>query len=278
VGKFGPLWKLTGTAELSDATLGGAEAGSWRVPLIISYDPASGRARYAFRRVRGELANGRVSGDAEITATSRLRIEGDFRFDRLDLDPLMHSFGVTSQIGKGRISGTTSLRGSNVEDLADLSALVDARLQNTTSDAVPILGPLQGLMPQVLPSTTFEEGKLRGRLNRNVFQLERLSLASPSAEVYATGSVSLTGRLDLEVTAGTGSLRRGQRIARILLRSLLVAAQPQLALVLRINNFLANRVIQARVTGTTTSPVIRIQPLQLLGEEALRFFLMQAAG
>ena len=41
---------------------------------------------------------------------------------------------------------------------------------------------------------------------------------------------------------------------------------------------LSDRVIRLQVTGTLRSPVVRVQPLQLLSQEAIRFFLNRAIG
>ena len=39
----------------------------------------------------------------------------------------------------------------------------------------------------------------------------------------------------------------------------------------------SNRVIHLRVAGTVRSPVFQVQPLQILSEEAVRYFLQQAS-
>ena len=48
------------------------------------------------------------------------------------------------------------------------------------------------------------------------------------------------------------------------------------SLVLRITDALSNFVIHLRVTGTVKQPVIRVEPIRLLSEDSVRFFLGQA--
>ena len=43
------------------------------------------------------------------------------------------------------------------------------------------------------------------------------------------------------------------------------------------STFLANRLIHLRVTGTVRSPTIQVEPIALLAEEAVRFFLNPTA-
>jgi hypothetical protein len=43
-----------------------------------------------------------------------------------------------------------------------------------------------------------------------------------------------------------------------------------------VTQFLSNRVIHARLSGTTRTPRIQIEPIRLLTEEAVRFFLTGA--
>jgi hypothetical protein len=46
-----------------------------------------------------------------------------------------------------------------------------------------------------------------------------------------------------------------------------------LTLALEARDFLSNRLIHLRVSGTIRSPTITVEPLSLLTEEALRYFL-----
>jgi hypothetical protein len=45
------------------------------------------------------------------------------------------------------------------------------------------------------------------------------------------------------------------------------------ALIAQVSALLADRVVHLRVTGTVRSPTVRLDPVRLLTDEAVRFFL-----
>jgi translocation and assembly module TamB len=139
---------------------------------------------------------------------------------------------------------------------------------------------LRQLAPYILPGRSsnaiFRSGTLRGRLARGVFRIQRLSLEGTYGQLFIDGTVSLQGRLNLDVLATTTNLGPSTPALRLLgLRVPAVGPLP-LSLALEARNYLSNRLIHLRVTGTTRSPTITIEPLSLLTEEALLYFLNRA--
>jgi hypothetical protein len=85
------------------------------------------------------------------------------------------------------------------------------------------------------------------------------------------------GRLDLDVVANTGSLVFSSAVlSQLGLVSLPATALPN-SLLAQASTLLSRRVIRLQVGGTVRSPSIRIQPILLLTEEAVRFFLTRVA-
>jgi hypothetical protein len=106
-------------------------------------------------------------------------------------------------------------------------------------------------------------------------------MASPTVQLWADGRVTLEHkRLDMRVVVHTGgnTLLDRPGVQALAVRLALAGAAPPVALLLEVRNFLANRTVDLTVTGTVESPVVQIQPLRLLAEEAARFFIGQAAG
>jgi uncharacterized protein YhdP len=124
-------------------------------------------------------------------------------------------------------------------------------------------------------STRFDQGELRGAISRGVVRLDRFSLEGNKTQVYVTGQATLAGRLDLEVTVNTGLLDRKSQAIVSLIGQLSLFVVPEVTLLLEANQFLSNQVVHLTVTGSARSPTVRVRPLPLLGEEALRFFLLQ---
>jgi len=95
-------------------------------------------------------------------------------------------------------------------------------------------------------------------------------------QIFLDGTVTLQGRLGLNVTAYTGQRGPNPQALRLLGLQLPVRGPIPVELLLRANNYLSNRVIHLRVNGTIRNPSVSIEPLPLLAEEATRFFLTRS--
>jgi large exoprotein involved in heme utilization and adhesion len=122
------------------------------------------------------------------------------------------------------------------------------------------------------PSTTFQRGDLRARLDRGVFRIQQLALEGGNLELHVEGTVSLEGRLNLNVAAKTGEPGVPTGLRALALRIPIVGSVPQIVLK-EASSLLASRVVDLEVTGTVHNPVLRLRPLPRLTDEAVRFFL-----
>jgi predicted anti-sigma-YlaC factor YlaD len=113
----------------------------------------------------------------------------------------------------------------------------------------------------------------RARLSRSVVRIQRFSLSSTLLQMIIEGTVTLQGRLNLDVTARTGTLGVNPNALRLLGLRLPVAGPVPIALIAQVSSYLSNRVVHLVVGGTIRSPAVRVEPVSLLTEEAVRFFL-----
>ena len=268
--------QVNGAVAVREGRVAGVAFNSVRLPIVGNFD-SGGHGTVQMHGASGQVAMGRVVGDIDLTLANTLNLNGKGKLSRVDLRTLMHSMASGSRLASGKISGVYTLAGRNVRTINDLTGTLRATLDDTQAMSLPVLQrTLPYLTGGVSGSTTFDEGTLRATLSRGVVRVERFSLSSGSIQIYAQGNVSISGRLDLSVTAKTGQLSGGTRaIAWVLAKVTLVAAPP-VGVLLEATQFLSNQVINLEVTGTIRSPTIRVQPLQLLGQEAAQFFLYQA--
>jgi hypothetical protein len=75
------------------------------------------------------------------------------------------------------------------------------------------------------------------------------------------------------VTAQTGQYGANPRLLRLLGLRLPAVGPIPLSLILEATDYLSNRLVHLRVTGTWRSPVITVEPVSLLSQEAVLFFL-----
>ncbi|HXT61169.1 MAG TPA: AsmA-like C-terminal region-containing protein, partial [Pirellulales bacterium] len=177
--------------------------------------------------------------------------------------------------GRGTISGVVSISGRNVTSARDLNARMGVKLRDVQglpgshAAHAHTSGALGG-------ATKFSCGELRAGLSRGVLRIERLSLEGQKTQLYATGTATVGGRLDLQVTVDTGLLDSSSQSVVTLATQLALVAVPPLGLVLEANKFLSDQVVHLHVTGNFRGPSVRVLPLPLLGEEAVRFFMLQS--
>jgi hypothetical protein len=157
-------------------------------------------------------------------------------------------------------------------------------LRATLGESQPLALPVLSAMVPYLgygrdSSTTIREGELQASLGSGVWRLQRLSLTGPSLDLFAEGTVTTGGGLNLAVNAGSRT-RPGQTlIQRFTPLSAAAAATPRRPLdrviLADLASSIGSYVVYMEVGGTIDSPVIRVNPLRTLTEGAARFFLLR---
>lgn len=271
---------VNGAAAIRQGHFDGIEFSGARAPISGVLDLGSGTGQLHLHGTTAQVALGRVVGDFDLTLTSMgVDLNGKGKFSRVDLRTLLRHMASARRLGSGKISGKFTLAGRNVRTVRDLTGTVDADLTNAQAMSFPVL---QGVLPYltggISGSTTFNQGDVRARLAGGVVRVDEFSLSSNLAQLYARGTVTVSGRLNLNVTVNTGQLNPSARAVSLLAARIALFTAPPVALLLEASQFLSNQVINVEVTGTVRSPTVRIRPLPLLEQEVIQFFLLQAPG
>src|SRR5262249_30653966 len=132
------------------------------------------------------------------------------------------------------------------------------------------------LYPALSSGSTFQNGDLRAHLSNGVIRVQHLALQGSTAQVLVEGTVTLSGRLSLEVTANTSQLVANPSLLRWLGLRLPAAGPVPVGVLLEVSTYLANRLVHLRVSGTVRQPSVQVEPLSLLTQEAFNFFLNRA--
>jgi uncharacterized protein involved in outer membrane biogenesis len=267
---LGAEWRGTIDLELARGEVFGLEVTQWRLPAEFTYAASSGLAQIDIYETSATVARGRVVGKATLSWDTSLRVEGNLRFSGVDVQTFLRQTIGPSELGGGQMTGRFEFAGSNVRSVNDLTGNLMATFSQAQALQLPILrqvAPYVGMGP----STTFQRGDLRSRLDRGVFRIQQLALEGGKLQLHVNGTVSLEGRLNLGVVAKTGDV--GAPVLGVIATRIPIAGPvPQLVLQ-EASVVLARRVIYLEVSGTTHNPVIRLRPLPLLTDEVVRFFL-----
>jgi hypothetical protein len=275
VTRFGREWNGSGQITLGYGKLFGITVRDAHFPLGWSVAPGR-RGELRLTDAMAQASRGRLTGQATLDWGETARLKGQARFSAVDIGEMLSHYS-DSHVLRGLASGRVDFGGREMRSARDLTARVDAKLAQAQPSQMPVF---RQMMPMILPgvgtNVQFQSGELRGTLAGGVFRIEDLKLAGDVARIYATGTVTLQQRLDLNVVANTNQLGIDPA-ALILLGITLPTVGPiPLATLNQATSYLSNRTISLRVTGTVKAPSIQVNPVPFLTETAVRFFITLA--
>lgn len=275
-GNLGREWRGEGTVSLARGKILGVEVTALRVPVGFALASEQSRGQVTITDASAQVARGRVTGRAELGLGVGTRMEGQVRFHDVDLATLLREISDSEQTAAGKLTGRIDFSGTEVRSINDVAAVVEASFSQTQALQLPVLRQLTPFLMPGRSGATFQTGELRGRLGGGIFRIQRLNLEGSLVRLFAEGTITLEGRLDLDVVANTGQLGANPNTLRLLGLRIPAVGPIPITLLLEARNYLSNRVLYLRVAGTVDNPVVRIDPIPLLAEEAVRYFLRRS--
>ena len=276
-GHFGG-WSGSGSAVLTRGKVFGVEVAEWRVPIGFRIDPTQPRVELTVREVAG--AGGQRPGAARRAAcTGRTRCvsKATCASSTRGCGVLSGLGGDVSSFASGRVTGRVDFTGADMTSINDLNAIISAKMTDAQALQLPVM---KLLVPYLIPgkgATTFQTGEVSAQLSRGVLRVRELKLESPLVILLMQGNVTVQqARLDLDVLARTSPLGANPVAVRLLLRQIPPVGPVPVPLLVCATDLLAERTVYLRVTGTVKTPVVQVDPLRTLSDEAVRFFLGRA--
>src|SRR5262249_10294318 len=138
---------------------------------------------------------------------------------------------------------------------------------------------LRQMVPYLVTGSSALEattGELTGRVSGGVFRISELTLENALTQLILSGTITVAGRLDLDVTAVTSRAGMNPVLLRLLAQGLPPVGPVPVTLVLKASDLFAERMVHLRVGGTVRNPRVQVEPIRLLSEQAVRFFLTRA--
>jgi translocation and assembly module TamB len=268
-----------GAVAASQAKVAGIDVSGMRLPLQFLYSPASGRGEIKIAESTVQAAHGKIRGGANIVYDRALAISGKVQLTDLRLSSLAHGSGSLGSISSGGISGLIEFGSSNFRSLDDLNASYNLTFAQAQASQFPVLSDLSRyILPTVPSATSFQKGKLVGRLAGGVARIQRFALTGDDTRLLADGTITVQGRLDLNIVASTGGDPLSRGVIRRVALPIIEAQTVPLALLTRANAVMADQLVYLRVGGTIHSPSVQVRAAPQLEYEALRFFLTGATG
>ncbi|MFO0878453.1 MAG: AsmA-like C-terminal region-containing protein [Gemmataceae bacterium] len=275
-GHLGAECRGSGSVTLLRGRILGIEVSDWRVPVEFTWIPSRGATEIHIRESGAQIGSGRATLRMSLRQMGGWQVDGQVTLVEATLRSLAGLLGDVSNYARGRVSGRIDFSGTDLQSLTDVTANVQAKLSDAQMLQLPIL---RLIVPHSVPgqgTLEFQSGELRGRLSQGVFRIAELVLDSSLLQLVVQGSATLQGRLDLEVTGQTTSPTINPLGLRWILQQLPPIGPVPVGLLVRATEALADRVIHLRITGTLRSPRVQVEPVRVLSDQAVRFFLNRA--
>ena len=268
--------RMTGQANLMiDSILAyGVSASHVRVPLKWTIVPAQRLVHVHTNNASLDLGGGRVNGKADVRWDGRLNLNMTAQAQQIDTRRLLASRG--SLPGGGVVSGTLRLRGESVSSIDDLSGQFDAQIKDVQALQMPVLQNASQFLGSVGRTTSFEDGILSGRLANGMITIDRMALMAASVRIIIEGTSTLTGQLNLYVSAYTGETGPADKILKLTDSPLMLAAPVPIAMIAQANDMIKDRTVHLHVTGSAQRPLIRVQPGRQLQQEVIQLLVKSA--
>ncbi|GEM_PF-353330 len=271
-GKLGHELTATGETFVSGLKFYGADFGDWRSPFDYSAAQARGAGTFIMRDIAGSFAGGKVYGSNEYRWGVGNSLNGNFRFQSLEMKAVQAQFSDSRTQGSGILQGKLAFAGRDIKSMDNITANLEGTLTQSRAQGIPIVRDLIPFLPVAATGTFFEKGELKARMDRGIIRVQRLAISNSLMMVLIEGNITTQGKLDLEATARTGSFSVLPEAMRNLgLKIPAVGAVP-LDLLSQATGAIAAGILHFKITGTYRSPIVKSVALTLLTEEAIRFF------
>ncbi len=240
-------------------------------PVILTYLPSSGNGTVEARRFHARLAGGRVEGTARIRFGLHRNFTTELGLSQLDLELITRGYLDSKRPTSGKVSGSISLRGIDTYRSETYSGRADLTLQDASVLDLPVFRALDRFLGGPAGGGVFEQGELHAQINNRQIIVEQLALFGRVAQLHGEGTVGFDGQLNLVVLVNTNQLiaETGQA---------LIALIPGLrngrggSATLQVSNYLSNKLLKVRVSGTVRNPVVMIDSSATVSNAAVSFF------
>ena len=254
------------------ASIGVIRVKELKLPLTLVSDSSGNSIVVHARQWTARLAGGSIRGDSSFRMGESHAFRSDVQLNDLDVESIVQTMTDTQNPASGKISGKVSLLGPHPDRPKSYRGQINIDLTDASLVALPIFREIDKFLGSARGGL-FEEGNLNGEIANGQLNVNTLSLAGRIAQLHATGTVGIDGRLDLEVLVNTSQIipQTGKALAALIpgLGSLSGRGRN---VTTQFAGFLSNRLLKLRVTGTLLNPSVSNDPSVGVGDSAVSFF------
>jgi translocation and assembly module TamB len=271
-GTLGETIRATGEFRVASGRVAGLPVSELHVPAELEAAGGFGAGTVQVRRWSARLAGGQVRGDARFRVGYDRSFQGDVALAGLDLELIARTLSPASRPASGKISGRVALHGTDPAVPRSYRGNFDLDLDDASLVSIPFFREVDRFLGAARGGL-FEHGDLTGSIANRQFNIDPMTLEGRLAQLHVRGTVGFDGQLNLVVLINTNQLipETGAALAGVI-PGLNTARGRNGAAMLQVANFLSNRLLKLRVTGTVRNPSVNLDPGILVADTAVGFF------
>ena len=273
-GQIGTTINGQGTVGLERTEVLGLVGRSLKVPIEFQIQPQQGSGVVRLRRSRFQLFNGDVSGSAELEFGRVLNLNTDLTVSRVETELLIAAFSGVNQQDQGQISGRLKLSGRGIRSARDLRGSFAGSLDRASAFQLPVLSNVATLLGNnQIQRQDFDSDDIAITLNNGRVDVGQLNFSNSLASVAISGEAFIDGRLNLDVAARVETLETPSLLQELLGSPVAQLSGSPTAFFAQAADFLSDRLVFLKISGTASRPQVRVNTGQQIREESIRYFL-----
>jgi translocation and assembly module TamB len=270
-GRLDEAFRARGELRLPVGRFYGLPMSELEAPVELTYLSSSGIGSVEARRFHARLAGGRLDGTARVRFGLHRNFSADLKLTQLDLGLLTRGALDSKRPASGKVSGTVDLKGLDAYRLETYSGRADLRLIDASVLDLPVFRVLDRFLGGAAGGGVFEQGELHALVSNRQIIVEQLALFGRVAQLHGEGKVGFDGQVDLVVLVNTNQMIPETGEALVALIPGLRNARGSVAS-LQVANYLSNKLLKLRVSGSVWSPVVTVDPSATVSNAAVGFF------
>ncbi len=271
-GTIGEDLRASAELDLPRARIAGLVLTELKVPATLTTTAGSGSAVLQVRRYTARLVGGLVHGDALFHLGTDHRFQTEMKLTGVDLELISRIGSDSNRPPSGKISGKVSLLGSDPLVTRSYRGKVNLTLDDASLISIPIFRELDRFLGSARGGL-FEAGDVSGTIANRRLNIDSATLQGRLAQLHITGSIGFDTQVNLEVLVNTNQIipETGAALVGVIPGLRDVVGRNRDA-ELQVANYLSNKLLKFRVTGTLKNPSVNLDPGIAVAQSAVGFF------
>ena len=266
--------KGTGTFSIENGKVAGIEWSVNRAPISWAINPFRKTAEVRTRGAIFSVLNGQIKTDGKLVVGKRLDFELSGQVKNIDSNKFkQQALGQNVFGNQGKLHGKLKLAARNFRSIKDLRGSFKGTQDRAQAFQLPVIDSISPYVNRSqMKNRRFEQGRVDLVLQNSKIRVQQVAFADQRVQVMIDGGVWLNGRLELQAIVHIGP-NKNDPLRQLIRSPLLASSSPPVALIARIDQILADRLLFFKITGTFQRPRVQIQTTKIIQQEALKFIL-----